>query len=122
MCNTKNPVPRVHRKENGFLEVKQGLDRPLEGARKPKSRQKTKAWLVLYTWLQHTDPALPHYGSGLNLGLCSVSATILSFRESLVPKDGAGAVLLDRSNSLWFGTFWGRFGPRVGSVTSMIGP
>jgi len=20
------------------------------------------AWLVLYTWLQHTDPALPHYG------------------------------------------------------------
>jgi len=22
------------------------------------------AWLVLYTWLQHTDPAVPHYGLG----------------------------------------------------------
>jgi len=21
-------------------------------------------WLVLYTWLQHTDPSLPHYGEG----------------------------------------------------------
>lgn len=23
----------------------------------------TNAWLVLYTWLQHTDPSVPHYGS-----------------------------------------------------------
>lgn len=22
------------------------------------------AWLVLYTWLQHTDPSVPHYGDG----------------------------------------------------------
>lgn len=22
------------------------------------------AWLVLYTWLQHTDPSVPHYGEG----------------------------------------------------------
>lgn len=22
------------------------------------------AWLVLYTWLQHTDPSIPHYGEG----------------------------------------------------------
>lgn len=22
----------------------------------------TNAWLVLYTWLQHTDPSIPHYG------------------------------------------------------------
>lgn len=22
------------------------------------------AWLVLYTWLQHTDPSIPHYGDG----------------------------------------------------------
>ena len=21
-------------------------------------------WLVLYTWLQHTDPSIPHYGEG----------------------------------------------------------
>jgi len=24
----------------------------------------TNAWLVLYTWLQHTDPSIPHYGEG----------------------------------------------------------
>lgn len=24
----------------------------------------TNAWLVLYTWLQHTDPSIPHYGDG----------------------------------------------------------
>jgi len=23
----------------------------------------TNAWLVLYTWLQHTDPSVPHYGT-----------------------------------------------------------
>lgn len=23
----------------------------------------TNAWLVLYTWLQHTDPSIPHYGA-----------------------------------------------------------
>jgi len=23
----------------------------------------TNAWLVLYTWLQHSDPSVPHYGS-----------------------------------------------------------
>merc|ERR1712232_147647 len=23
----------------------------------------TNAWLVLYTWLQHTDPSIPHYGN-----------------------------------------------------------
>ena len=23
----------------------------------------TNAWLVLYTWLQHTDPSIPHYGT-----------------------------------------------------------
>ena len=22
----------------------------------------TNAWLVLYTWLQHTDPSVPQYG------------------------------------------------------------
>ena len=22
------------------------------------------SWLVLYTWLQHTDPSIPHYGEG----------------------------------------------------------
>lgn len=24
----------------------------------------TNGWLVLYTWLQHTDPSIPHYGDG----------------------------------------------------------
>lgn len=24
----------------------------------------TNAWLVLYTWLQHSDPSVPHYGEG----------------------------------------------------------
>lgn len=24
----------------------------------------TNAWLVLYTWLQHSDPSIPHYGEG----------------------------------------------------------
>lgn len=24
----------------------------------------TNGWLVLYTWLQHTDPSIPHYGEG----------------------------------------------------------
>lgn len=24
----------------------------------------TNAWLVLYTWLQHNDPSVPHYGDG----------------------------------------------------------
>lgn len=24
----------------------------------------TNAWLVLYTWLQHSDPSVPHYGDG----------------------------------------------------------
>jgi len=36
----------------------------------------TNFWLVLYTWLQHTDPEIPHYGddtwSFLRGALCTI--------------------------------------------------